>query len=260
MFRRLRDGLAAWWYRRDLVRLARLFETDKWGEHWYIPHYARHLESRRHEPLHILEIGIGGYSAPNYGGASLRMWKAYFRKSRVYGIDVYDKTRLEEPRIRTFQGSQDDPAFLRRVAEQIGRLDLVVDDGSHVNAHVITAFETLFPLLSPGGLYIVEDTQTSYWPGFGGSSTDFTGPTTTMGYFKHVLDGLNYEERIQPGYVPTELDRSIVAMHVYHNLIVIEKGRNVEGSNHITHNTTTQPWILTDYRMPAAQPEQVPGG
>ena len=261
MLRRARSGIAAWWYRRDLARLARLFKTDKGDQHGYLRHYTKYFASLRHRRLNILEIGIGGYSAPTYGGASLRMWKAYFPKSRIYGIDVYDKRALEEPRLRTFQGGQDDPQFLRRVAAQIGRLDIIIDDGSHVNAHVITAFETLFPFLSVGGLYVIEDTQTSYWPGFGGSSEELMSPTTTMGYLKRVMDGVNYEERIQPGYAPTVFDRSIVGMHVYHNIVFIEKGGNTEGSNYIRGNATSEPWILTDYRRSGVyQPDWTPWG
>lgn len=36
-------------------------------------------------------------------------------------------------------------------------LDLVVDDASHLYEPTITTFETLFPRLRPGGLYIIED-------------------------------------------------------------------------------------------------------
>lgn len=87
------------------------------------------------------------------------MWKAYF--------DIYDKTYHDEKRIKTFRGSQTDAAFLKRVAEEIGTIDIIVDDGSHYNDHVITTFKILFPLLSPRGIYVVEDIQTSYWPGEG---------------------------------------------------------------------------------------------
>ena len=65
---------------------------------------------------------------------------------------------------------QADAGFLQKVAGEFGPFDLIIDDGSHVNAHVITTFEVLFPLLKTGGLYVVEDTQTSYWPVLGGSS------------------------------------------------------------------------------------------
>ena len=139
--------------RPGLVELARKHGTDKWGAHRYAQHYHRHLEHLRDEPVNLLEIGVGGYSDPAQGGKSLRMWKEFFPQGRIFGMDIHDKSPLEEDRIRIFRGDQGDPASLRRVAEQIGRLDIVIDDGSHLSEHVITTFETLFPLLEPQGIY-----------------------------------------------------------------------------------------------------------
>jgi len=48
--------------------------------------------------VNILEIGVGGYDNPNYGGNSLRMWKRYFYR---------------------------------------GKIDVIIDDGSHINQDVI---------------------------------------------------------------------------------------------------------------------------
>ena len=47
-------------------------------------------------------------------------------------------------------------------------LDIIIDDGSHINEHVIRTFQYLFPKLKPGGIYVVEDTQTSYRQDYGG--------------------------------------------------------------------------------------------
>ena len=130
-------------FAHDLTHLARIHETDKWGTHWYTPHYEKHFRNLRKKKLRILEIGVGGYEDPNAGGASLRMWKYYFPKSLIFSLDIYDKTKLQERRIKIFQGSQNDPDFLRKLVEQMGGVDIVIDDGSHVNEHVITAFRTL---------------------------------------------------------------------------------------------------------------------
>lgn len=222
--------------RRNLSKLALMYGTDKQGRHQYAQHYQHHFEPLRRKELNILEIGIGGYKNPKSGGRSLRMWKAYFPKSRIFGIDIYDKTPHDENRIKTFQGSQTDTSFLKRIVEEIGRVDIIIDDGSHCNDHVITSFKFLFPLLDDKGIYVVEDIQTSYWPDvvedmeYGGSS-DLTAPHTSMNYFKSLIDGLNYEEFTLDNYVPTYFDKHITAMHFYHNLIFVNKGLNDEGSN-----------------------------
>jgi len=216
----------------DLTALARVFGSDKWGPHFYTPHYHRHLAPWRERNVNVLEIGIGGIEKPNEGGESLRMWKYYFRRGQIHGIDILDKHGVDEPRITTYCGSQDDETFLRRVARQIGRLDIVIDDGSHVNEHVIHTFETLFPFVSTNGLYVIEDTQTSYWATFGGAPPESLGGRTTMNYFKRLVDGLNYEE-LPTARAISPFDADIVAIHFYHNLIFVEKGRNCEGSNMI---------------------------
>ncbi len=109
--------------------------------------------------------------------------------------------------------------------------DIIVDDGSHINKHVITTFNILFPLLNHGGLYVIEDTQTLYWPALGGSSECPDAPDTTMGFFKGLIHGLNHAEFIADSYCPTYLDRNIVSIQFYHNLIFVEKNDNSEPSN-----------------------------
>jgi hypothetical protein len=213
----------------NLTALANIHGSDKWGSHWYTPHYQRHFKILRKKKLKILEIGAGGYEDPNAGGESLRMWKYYFSKSQIYSVDVYNKASLEEHRIKIFRGSQNDPDFLLNVVKQMGGLDIVIDDGSHLNEHVITSFRTLFPLLAEGGIYSIEDTQTSYWPKFGGNSCDLNSPKTTMSLLKTLTDGLNYQEIERKDYQPSYLDQNIVSLHFYHNLVFIYKGRNEEG-------------------------------
>ena len=212
-----------------LVDLAKKHGTDKWGTHRYAQHYHRYLEHLRDEPVNLLEIGVGGYSDPARGGNSLRMWKEFFPRGQVFGMDIHDKSLLEEDRIRIFRGDQGDAASLRRVAEEIGRIDIIVDDGSHLSEHVITTFETLFPLLEPHGIYAVEDLQTSYWPEWHGSE-DLQSRDTSMAMLKRLVDGLNYEEFVLDGYEASYADQHIVAAHFFHNLAILEKGVNAEGT------------------------------
>jgi len=214
---------------RNLRALATVYYTDKWNDHWYAQHYERHFAPLQKKPLTILEIGVGGEDDPEGGGGSLRMWRTYFPKGRIYGIDIFDKSLHNERRIKTFHGSQVDEEFFDKVVAEIGRPDIVIDDGSHRNEHVIKTFHKLFPLLSDTGIYVVEDTQTSYWPGWlGGSSEDLNSQKTSMGFLKSLVDGLNYEEFARHGYTPSYFDKHIVAMHFYHNLVFVYKGMNEE--------------------------------
>lgn len=221
----LKDRCAPWLaplFSRDPRALATLYGSDKWGHHWYAQHYATHFAALRRRRLNLIEIGIGGYDDPTAGGASLRMWKRYFPRGAIFGIDLHDKSALQERRITTFRGSQADADFLRDVARRIGRIDIVIDDGSHRNEHVLESFRVLFPLLAPGGIYVVEDTQTSYWERMGGDSVELDSAKTTMGYFKSLADGLNHAE-LEIEREPSYTDQHVAALHFYHNLVFVQK-------------------------------------
>lgn len=216
--------------RPDLSQIAERTGTDKWGVHFYTPHYEQHLRHLRDESFTLLEIGVGGYARDRQGGASLRMWKRYFRQAHIVGLDIQDKSFLDRPRITTVQADQTDPTALRDVLDRVGVPQVVIDDGSHRPADILATFQILFPLLPDGAVYAVEDTQTSYWPEFGGHE-DPTASGTTMDFVKALVDGLNHEEFLIPSYKPTYTDLHVKAVHCYHNLVVIEKGDNFEGSN-----------------------------
>jgi hypothetical protein len=222
---------------QTLEELARRYGTDKITGHDYIRHYVRHFEEIRCERLHVLEIGIGGYEGAETGGAGLRMWRDYFDKSIVYGLDN-EKKLIDEPRIKVFQGNQADPVAIANLLNSVdGRqLDIVIDDGSHRSEHVITTFMMLFPYVRDGGWYVVEDTQTSYWHDFGGNSYDLDDMRTTMTFLKARIDGMNWMEQHRPGLIPDYADLHIEEMHFYHNLVFVRKGSNRGPSNIVKNN------------------------
>lgn len=220
----------------NLTALAKIYGSDKWGGHFYTPHYQKYFKKFRFKSVQFLEIGVGGYEDPYAGGNSLRMWKKFFPFGKIYAIDIYDKSPQEEWRIKIFKGSQVDVPFLDGMISSVGEFDLIVDDGSHMNEHVIESFKILFPKLKLGGYYVIEDTQTSYWPGYGGDSKDLNHPDTMYTFFKSFIDGLNHEELMIDGYQKTYYDKHIVSMHFYHNMIFIEKGLNNEPSNFLINN------------------------
>jgi len=79
------------------------------------------------------------------------MWKAYFPRAHIFGVDIHDKSRLEEEGVKIFRADQSDPQSLLDVADEIATIDVLVDDGSHLSEHVITTFQTLFPKLATHG-------------------------------------------------------------------------------------------------------------
>ena len=76
-------------------------------------------------------------------------------------------------------GDQGDPATLDQWVYQTGgNFDVVIDDGSHLNDHMLTSFKHLWPHVVPGGLYFVEDITYSR---FRQKHTVSDGPTMENG-------------------------------------------------------------------------------
>ncbi len=236
VLRRYKHSVIGWYLRTDLTKLALFFKSDKWGKHYYTPIYQQHFKNYRKKKIKLLEIGVGGNKSKTHGGASLRMWKHYFRKGEIFGLDIYDKSPLEEKRIKIFQGNQADNRFLNDLGTNKGPFDIIIDDGSHINDHIIASFLTLFPYLKKGGIYVVEDLQTSYWEFFGGSSKDLEKSGTAMNFFKSLADGINYSEFIIENYKPTYLDKNVISIHFYHNMVFVYKSENKESSSFLINN------------------------
>lgn len=234
--RRIQKYLTTIGHGFNLSRLGEIYDTDKVGSHFYTQHYQHHFRKFKFKKIQLLEIGVGGYEKPDFGGHSLRMWKRYFPFGRIFAIDIYDKSPLQENRIKIFQGSQVDKDFLGKVLSETKEFDIIIDDGSHINAHVIETFRILFPKLKDGGIYAIEDTQTAYWKDYGGDSDNLNNPDTMTNFFKSLTDCLNHKEFVKPGYKPTYYDENIVSIHFYHNLIFIHKGANDEESNLVVNN------------------------
>lgn len=135
---------------------------SKW--HHYLAVYDRHLSRYRGRPVRLLEIGIKD-------GGSLQMWRRYFGADAViHGLDVNpDCAAIDDPDLTIHIGSQDDPALLDRIVTAMGGVDVVIDDGSHVWSHQIATFELLYDRVAQDGVYICEDTHTSYWPEYQGA-------------------------------------------------------------------------------------------
>lgn len=222
---------------QELADLAIKYGSDKWNYHWYAGPYAVHLESLRDKPLTILELGIGGYEDPNAGGASLRMWRDYFPKAQIVGLDYHDKSPHAGERIAVYRGSQADPVSIARIlADYPDGFDIIMDDGSHQNEHVIASLYMLWNYVKQGGWYIIEDLQTAYWPNHGGRISDRNSPQTSMGVLKSLVDCLNWQEIHQPTYTPTQFDLGLIGLHFYHNMAFLHKGTNREGSTELRDN------------------------
>lgn len=147
-----------------LCELALKHMTDKGGRHnlyngnftetchEYTPVYSDLLSDRRLDVEDVLEIGVNG-------GCSLRMWREYFPRALIVGLDIEQGYLINEERIQCVLADQGSEVSLMTAmcALDFRKFDLIVDDGSHDVDHQICSARTLLPFLKPGGFYVIED-------------------------------------------------------------------------------------------------------
>ncbi|MBG0792632.1 class I SAM-dependent methyltransferase [Methylocystis sp. H62] len=180
----------------------------------YLPIYDSLLGCYRQADVRVLEIGVSK-------GGSLDMWRKFLGdRATIFGVDNNPEcapldTQTGPVRI----GSQDDVDFLLSVVKEMGGLDIVLDDGSHIACHQRASFETLWPLISEGGLYIVEDTHTAYWPQFEGG---LRRRGTIIEYFKNKVDHMHKHYQAGGSNTP-EAMTDIESVQFFDSIIAIRK-------------------------------------
>ena len=186
--------------------------TDKITDHRYEPYYERHLATFRDKAFTLLEIGI-------FRGQSLRMWREYFPKARILGVDNRPQTLNSLPEgCEGFIGDQTDPKFLGSVAKKAGGFDVVIDDGGHYMKQQTVSFKNLFPHVRANGFYIIEDLATSFQPKFGGGPPGTPGRTLDM--LKDLVEQLDYfYSRVHGPRKPSK----VKSIHFYDSIAFVER-------------------------------------
>ena len=181
----------------------------------YFDVYHRHFERFRDTDVTLVEFGV-------FHGGSLQMWKQYLGPgARIVGVDINPACKsVEEDQIEVVIGDQDDREFLRLLREQVGTIDILIDDGGHRMSQQIATFEEMFPAVSEGGVYLVEDLHTSYWDEYGGG---YRAPGTFIEYAKDLVDQLHSWHSRDERLGVTDATRTIRGMHFYDSVLVLDK-------------------------------------
>ena len=200
--------------------------VHKW--HHYLPIYDRYFQHWRSKPVRFLELGV-------FKGGSLTMWRRYFGVDAViFGIDIDENCREYDGidgQVRI--GSQDDPDFLRSVVEEMGGVDVVLDDGSHVMPHIRASLDVLFPLVSTHGTYMIEDLHTAYWaPHYGGGRT---APGNFYQMVRELTDDMHHWYHDAPPQHPG-ISGACTGIHVHDSICVLDKGPVFAPTHSQPHN------------------------
>lgn len=161
-------------------------KTDKITHHGYhriYPWFLNHLLLI--EDVNVLEIGVDEQG-------SIKLWKDFFIRPKITVIDILEKDVQD---VEFVLLDQSDKFMLSEFANRnMERYHLIIDDGSHVPDHQELTLVHLWKALKPGGIFIVEDIETSYWAKseiygykFNGNKSSFINKTVQS------LDRLNKE-------------------------------------------------------------------
>ena len=201
----------------SLKEIGLKYPTNK-NDYGFLDIYEKYFKVLRDKELKILEIGVDK-------GDSLRLWREYFVNAKICGLDI-EKKDFSIHNVEIFQGDQNDKNLLNKIAKNYGKFDIIIDDGSHVSKHIINSFNHLFDHLNQGGIYIVEDLQTSYIPRYGGSRINLRKRGSSMNFFKSLSDSINYENFDKPFFKKNRFDGLIKSVHFYQNIVFIFKGES----------------------------------
>lgn len=142
-----------------LFEIASKYDTDKDISSGYLDNYSKYFSPIKNNEIYLLELGV-------FKGGSLRLWKEYFQRGKIVGIDFKLKDDFNEDRIVAYEGRQEDVDFLDRISltNAPDGFDIIIDDCSHFgNLTKISFWHLINNHLKSGGIYVIEDWGTGYW-------------------------------------------------------------------------------------------------
>lgn len=108
--------------RKTLYEISLSAGTDKATTHSYIPFYEYKLEMWRDVNFNLIEIGVGQ-------GCSLKMWREYFSKARIIGIDINDAAQIEG--VEIYKADAKKLIYNPILKELDLNKTIIIDDGSN---------------------------------------------------------------------------------------------------------------------------------
>lgn len=135
----------------ELSRIAYEVNCDKVTISKFTEAYDSFFRKHRNEKFNLLEIGV-------WNGGSMAMWEEYFPNAQIFGIDMDDRCiHSSSHRVHIHIANQANKEEMEKICDYIGELFIVCDDGSHRADDIIISLDTIYPYLSNGGYYIIED-------------------------------------------------------------------------------------------------------
>lgn len=196
---------------RTFRQISDRMRDDKSFRHRYDVAYSLYLEPLRglSERLSVFEIGLG--CDQERIGASVMMWGEYLPRARL-SVFEYDaacgkRWAAEHAKLapsggfNIYFGDQASEADLQRALKADGdrQYDVIIDDGGHSMQQQLVSFRVLWPRVKRGGVYVVEDLNSSFKSRYGGNrrpdgppgAGGGVRPATMTNFLKDLTDQLH---------------------------------------------------------------------
>ena len=138
-------------------------EKKKYVKSLIVGHnYGRYYEKYNKKNIkNIVEIG-------SFLGCGTGAFKCFFNKSKIFALDItFDGNLINSKKIKKIHLDQSDKDQLKIFIKKnklYKNIDLISDDGSHIDEHILISFKALFPSLKKGGKYFIEDVTKELTP------------------------------------------------------------------------------------------------
>ena len=184
----------------------------------YFDVYEEYFSKYKDKNITFVEIGI-------FNGGSLKVWKEYFGPNvRVIGIDINPECKkFEEDGIEVYIGNQSDPEFWDKFFLEVGKVDIILDDGGHTNLDQIITTTKCVDKINDDGILMVEDTHCSYIELYN-SSKKFS----FINFAKKIIDDVNFTYPLDIGKKMKfnySLNNYIYSTHFYESIVVFRVNR-----------------------------------
>ena len=191
----------------------------------YFSVYDQLFSKYQHKNITFVEIGI-------LDGGSLLIWKKFFGpKSRIIGIDQNPLCKkLQNNDYEIFIGSQSDSNFWKSFFNQVGNVDIILDDGGHTNEQQIITTINCIPNINDDGLMVVEDVHCSYQKNFGNPNN-----YSFVNFAKKKIDDVNFTFP-NLGRMKNSLNEYIYSLQFFESIVAFKINRTLCKTNEIINN------------------------
>ncbi len=216
------------------------YESDKFSTKFekYFDVYELLFKKFKEKNITFVEVGV-------LNGGSLEIWKNYFGKnSRIIGIDINSECKkFEKDNIEIFIGDQSKNEFWEKFYREVGKVDILLDDGGHTNLQQISTVFNSVKNINDDGFIIVEDIHSSYMEQFGNPQK-----FSFINFSKRNIDDLNFKF---PNFsnLKNSLNDYIYSIQYFESIVVYHINKKKSYMNSEIYNNENLPKEIDDIRF-----------